>query len=528
MVTELEKTAPVADAFDDDEEISPAEHRRILVILGALMMGMFLATLDQTIVSTALPTIAGDLHGLNHLTWVVTSYLLTSTISTPLWGKLGDLFGRKKLFQVSIVIFLVGSALSGLSHSMLELILFRALQGVGAGGLIVGSQAIMGDVISPRQRGRYMGYFGAVFASTSVIGPLLGGVFTQDLSWRWVFYINIPVGVIALFVIASVLHIPAKRTEHAIDYWGTTLLGAGVTTIVLLTTWGGTTYRWTSFPIVAMIVASLVFIVGFCLVETRAAEPLIPLGLFRIAVFNVSSSVGFVVGFIMFGAIIFIPLYLQTVHGATPTSAGLQLLPMVGGMLITFILSGRLISRWGRYKVFPIFGTGVTAIGLYLLSLLTPTTSLAVSSVYMFVVGFGLGAVMQVLVVAVQNAVPYSQLGTATSSATFFRSIGGVIGIALFGAIFNSRLLVELPKYLPASALKRLSGSGISINPAQINALPPAQRQGYVEAFSHAIHSVFLFGVPFMVVAFGLTWLLKEVPLRNRTFTPTETESVPV
>ena len=218
----------------------------------------------------------------------------------------------------------------------------------------------------------------------------------------------------------------------------------------------------------------------------------------------------------------------QTVHGATPTSAGLQLLPMVGGMLITFILSGRLISRWGRYKVFPIFGTGVTAIGLYLLSLLTPTTSLAVSSVYMFVVGFGLGAVMQVLVVAVQNAVPYSQLGTATSSATFFRSIGGVIGIALFGAIFNSRLLVELPKYLPASALKRLSGSGISINPAQINALPPAQRQGYVEAFSHAIHSVFLFGVPFMVLAFGLTWLLKEVPLRNRTFTPTETESVPV
>ncbi len=528
MVTELEK--PIPGPVDDmgDDEISPAEHRRILVILGALMMGMFLATLDQTIVSTALPTIAGDLHGLNHLTWVVTSYLLTSTISTPLFGKLGDLYGRKKLFQVSIVIFLVGSALSGLSHSMVELILFRALQGVGAGGLIVGSQAIMGDVISPRQRGRYMGYFGAVFASTSVIGPLLGGIFTQDLSWRWVFYINIPVGIVALFVIASVLHVPATRTEHAIDYWGTTLLGAAVTTIVLLTTWGGTTYRWASFPIVAMIVASVVFIIGFCLVETRAAEPLIPLGLFRLAVFNVSSSVGFMVGFIMFGAIIFIPLYLQTVHGASPTSAGLQLLPMVGGMLITFILSGRLISSWGRYKVFPIFGTGVTAIGLYLLSLLTPTTTLAVSSVYMFVVGFGLGAVMQVLVVAVQNAVPYSQLGTATSSSTFFRSIGGVIGIALFGAIFNSRLLAELPRYLPASALKKLSGSGISINPAQINALPAPIRHGYVEAFSHAIHSVFLFGVPFMVLAFALTWLLKEVPLRNRTFTPTETESLPV
>ncbi|HEY7946065.1 MAG TPA: MDR family MFS transporter [Acidimicrobiales bacterium] len=514
MVTELEE-APSAPI---DDEISPAEHRRILVILGALMMGMFLATLDQTIVSTALPTIAGDLHGLNHLTWVVTSYLLTSTISTPLWGKLGDLFGRKKLFQLSIVIFLVGSALSGLSHSMIELILFRALQGVGAGGLIVGSQAIMGDVISPRQRGRYMGYFGAVFGATSIIGPLLGGVFTQDLSWRWVFYINIPFGVIALFVIASVLHIPVKRTEHAIDYWGLTFLGAAVTTIVLLTTWGGSTFAWASFPIVAMIVGAVLLIVAFCLVEARAAEPLIPLGLFRIAVFNVSSSVGFVVGFIMFGAIIFLPLYFQTVHGATPTSAGLQLLPMVGGMLITFILSGRLISRWGRYKVFPIFGTAVTGVGLFLLSLQTPTTSLAVSSLYMFVVGFGLGSVMQVLVVAVQNAVPYNQLGTATSSATFFRSIGGVIGIALFGAIFNNRLLAELPKYVPASVLHRLSGSGLSINPAQINALPPAQRHGVAEAFSHAIHTVFLVGVPFLVLAFALTWLLEEVPLRTQTF----------
>jgi EmrB/QacA subfamily drug resistance transporter len=525
MVTELEETPPVPVV--DDDEISPAQHRRILVILGALMLGMFLATLDQTIVSTALPTIAGDLHGLNHLTWVVTSYLLTSTISTPLWGKLGDLFGRKKLFQAAIVIFLVGSALSGLSQSMLELIVFRALQGVGAGGLIVGAQAIMGDVISPRQRGKYMGYFGAVFASTSVIGPLLGGVFTQDLSWRWVFYINIPIGVIALFVIASVLHIPVRRTQHAIDYWGTTTLGAGVTTIVLLTTWGGTTYSWTSVPIVAMIIASVLLIIGFLLVERHAAEPLIPLGLFRIGVFNVSSAVGFIIGFIMFGAIIFIPLYLQTVHGATPTSAGLQLLPMVGGMLITFILSGRLISRWGRYKVFPIFGTGVTAIGLYLLSLLTPTTSLPVSSVYMFVVGFGLGAVMQVLVVAVQNAVPYDQLGTATSSATFFRSIGGVIGIALFGAIFDSRLLAELPRYLPASALRHLSGTSITINPTQINALPPAIRHGYVEAFSHAIGAVFLIGVPFAVLAFALTWLLTEVPLRNQAYVAAEKESLP-
>jgi EmrB/QacA subfamily drug resistance transporter len=522
MVTELE-TSPAA--ANDDDQISPAQHRRILVILGALLLGMFLATLDQTIVSTALPTIAGDLHGLNHLTWVITSYLLTSTISTPLWGKLGDLFGRKKLYQASIVIFLVGSALAGLSHSLTELILFRALQGVGAGGVIVGAQAIMGDVISPRQRGRYMGYFGAVFAATSVIGPLLGGVFTQDLSWRWVFYINVPIGVVALFVIASVLHIPVKRTEHAIDYLGTTFLGAAVTTIVLLTTWGGTTLAWSSPTIITMIVGAVALIVAFCVVETRAAEPLIPLGLFRIRVFNISSSVGFIVGFIMFGAIIFIPLYLQTVHGASPTSAGLQLLPMVGGMLITFILSGRLISKWGRYKVFPIFGTGTTAVGLYLLSLLSPTTTLPVSSLYLFVVGFGLGAVMQVLVVAVQNAVPYSQLGTATSSATFFRSIGGVIGIALFGAIFNSRLLAELPRYLPASALKHISGDNISVNPTQIDHLPPALRHGYVEAFSHAIHTVFLVGVPFCVLAFALTWFLTEVPLRNQSFVSVEASS---
>jgi EmrB/QacA subfamily drug resistance transporter len=529
MVTEIEKTPPPGGPgpIDDvvDDEISPAEHRRILVILGALMMGMFLATLDQTIVSTALPTIAGDLHGLNHLYWVVTSYLLTSTISTPLWGKLGDLYGRKKLFQTAIVIFLAGSALSGLSHSMLELIGFRAIQGVGAGGLIVGSQAIMGDVISPRQRGRYMGYFGAVFASTSVIGPLLGGVFTQDLSWRWVFYINIPIGVIALFVIASVLHIPVKRTEHAVDYLGTTMLGAAVTSVILLTTWGGSTYRWTSFPIIALGVLFVIFVVAFCVVEHFAAEPLMPLGLFRNSVFTVTSAVGFIIGFMMFGAIIFIPLYLQIVHGASPTSSGLQLLPVVGGMLITFVMSGRLISRWGRYKIFPVMGTAVTAVGLYLLSLLTPSTSLLVSSLYMVVLGLGIGLVMQVLVVAVQNAVPYSQLGTATSSATFFRSVGGAFGISLFGAIFNSRLLNELPKYLPASVVRHFSGGSITSNPAQINALPPPIRHGFVLAFSHAIQGVFLIGVPFAVVAFALTWLLKEVPLRTQAFVSTETGS---
>jgi len=506
-------------------EQSKAEHRRILIILGALMLGMILASLDQTIVATALPTIAGDLHGLNHLSWVVTAYLLTSTISTPLWGKLGDLYGRKKLFQAAIVIFLVGSALAGLSQSIFELIVCRAAQGVGAGGLMVGAQAIMGDVISPRQRGRYMGYFGAVFGVTSVAGPLLGGVFTQDLSWRWVFYINIPIGIVALFVIASVLHMPVKRTEHSIDYLGAALLGAAVTSVILLTTWGGTTYPWASAPIIGTGVGAAALLGAFCLVERRVAEPLMPPNLFRNRVFNVTSTVGFIVGFIMFGVIIYIPLYLQTVHGASPTSSGLQLLPLVFGMLLTFISSGRLVTRWGRYKIFPIFGMAITTVGLYLLSLMTPTTSLVMSSVFMFVVGLGIGLVMQVLVVAVQNAVPYGQLGTATSAATFFRTIGGSFGVALFGAFFNSRLFSELPKYLPVTALRQISGRNISSNPAQIAALPAPIRHGYVEAFSHSLETVFLIGVPFAIVAFVLTWFLKEVPLREQAFVDTASAS---
>jgi EmrB/QacA subfamily drug resistance transporter len=505
-------------------EQSRAEHRRILVILGALMLGMTLASLDQTIVATALPTIAGDLHGLNHLYWVVTAYLLTLTIFTPLWGKLGDLYGRKRLFQLAIVIFLVGSALSGLSHSMAELIAFRAVQGVGAGGLMVGAQAIMGDVVSPRQRGRYMGYFGAVFGVTSVAGPLLGGLFTEHLSWRWVFYINLPIGIVALFVIAAVLHIPVKRTEHNIDYAGIALLGSAVTSIILFTTWGGTTFPWASGQILGLEVAAGVLIVAFYLVERRAVEPLIPLGLFRIGVFSVASTVGLLVGLILFGAIIYIPLYLQTVFGASPVRSGLELVPLMIGMLITFIPSGRLVTRWGRYKVFPIFGTAIMSIGLYLLSLITAATSLSVVSLDMVVVGLGVGLVMQVLVVAVQNAVSYDQLGTATSSATFFRTIGGAFGVALFGTIFSHRLFVELPRYLPASALRHISGSSISSNPAQINALPAPIRAGYVQAFSHSLSVVFLVGVPFAVAAFLLTLFLKEVPLREKAFVSTDPE----
>ena len=507
-----------AAAISETDEMSKAEHKRILVILGALMLGMLLAALDQTIVATALPTIAGDLHGLNHLSWVVTAYILTATISTPLWGKLGDLYGRKKLFQAAIIIFLIGSALSGLSRDMAELIGFRALQGIGAGGLMVGAQAIIGDIVSPRQRGKYMGYFGAVFGLSSVIGPLAGGFITQHLSWRWVFYINLPIGIIALAVIAVVLQLPRQRKQHSIDFLGTALLGAGVTAIILLTTWGGTTYAWGSAPILLLAAAGLVLVTAFCWAEVRAAEPVIPLALFRVSVFSVSNAVGFIVGFVMFGAIIYIPLYLQTVHAATPTSSGLQLLPLVGGMLVTFTVSGRLVSKWGRYKIFPVIGTGVMALGLFLFSLLTPTTPLAISSVYMVVLGLGIGCVMQVLVVAVQNAVPQSQLGTATSTSTFFRSIGGSFGVAVFGAIFNNRLAANLPKYLPPAALHAVHGSNVSASPKQLDALPPAIHHGYVLAFNDSLHVVFLIGAPVALLAFALTWLLKELPLRDRAY----------
>jgi EmrB/QacA subfamily drug resistance transporter len=516
-------TAPVVP-----EPVRDLPHRRVLIIIGALMLGMFLAALDQTVVSTALPTIVGDLHGASHLSWVVTAYLLASTVSTPLWGKLGDMYGRKVFFQAAIVIFLVGSALSGLSHSMLELILFRAIQGLGGGGLMIGAQTIVGDIVSPRARGRYMGLFMAMFGVTTVIGPLIGGFFVDTIGWRWIFYINIPIGAIALVVTTFALPGALSRVRRVIDYLGTALVALAATCLVLFTSLGGTSYPWTSPFIIGLAVAGVVFTVLFLWAERRAVEPVIPLPLFTNRVFAASSAIGFVVGFAMFGALTFIPLFFQDVKGISPVLSGVRLFPLMGGLLVASIGSGLLVSRWGRYKVFPVVGTGLMTIGLYLMSLIGVTTGAWATAGYMVVFGLGLGLVLQVLTVAVQNAVPYEELGTGTSGVTFFRMIGGSFGTAVFGAIFAN---IVVRNILNALHLAK-APSGFSLNadnPSAIHKLPAALQSGVVHGIAHTISTMFLIGVPIAFVAFLLSWTLPEIELRKsiRTSDPAENLGLP-
>ncbi len=485
------------------------------MVFAGLMLVVLMAALDQTIVSTALPTIVGDLGGLNHISWVVTAYLLAQTAVTPLYGKLGDLYGRKVLLQVGLVVFLAGSALCGASQSLTELIAFRALQGLGGGGLIVSAQAAIGDVVSPRERGRYQGLFGAAFGMASVIGPLLGGFLTSNLSWRWIFYVNLPIGVLGFVVLAAGLPSQTERVHHKIDYLGTGLLAAAVSAVVLVCTLGGTTYKWGSTFTIALGLGALILIGAFILTERRAAEAVLPLRLFANRVFSVTSAIGLIVGFAMFGSITYLPLFLQVVNGASPTGSGLQLLPLMAGLLITSIGSGQIISRTGRYKPYPIAGTAVMVAGLLLLAGMSASTGRLASSAYMFVLGLGLGLVMQVLVLAVQNAVEYHDLGVATSGATLFRSIGGSVGTAVLGSVFSSRLAIELRHTLPASAAATAEKSNLSANPAALKKLPAPIHTGYVHAFTNSLSTVFEVAAAVAALAFVLSWALEQRPLRD-------------
>ncbi|MER6695557.1 MFS transporter [Streptomyces fimicarius] len=496
-------------------------HRSVLVAIGALLLGMLLAALDQTIVSTALPTIVSELGGLDHLSWVVTAYLLAATAATPLWGKLGDQYGRKKLFQTAIVIFLIGSALCGIAQNMPQLIGFRALQGLGGGGLMVLSMAIVGDLVTPRERGKYQGLFGAVFGVTSVLGPLLGGFFTEHLSWRWVFYINLPIGVVALVVIAAVLHIPVRREKHTIDYLGTFLIASVATALVLVASLGGTTWAWSSPQIIALAVLAVVLLVAFIAVERRAVEPVLPLKLFRIRTFSLVAVISFVIGFAMFGAMTYLPTFLQVVHDITPTMSGVHMLPMVFGLLITSTASGQIVSRTGRWKVFPLAGTALTAVGLLLLHNLDENSSTWLMSAYFFVFGAGLGLVMQVLVLVAQNSVSYQDLGVATSGATFFRSIGSAFGVAIFGTIFANRLTGQLTDALAGQSLPSGVDAGrLAADPRAIGQLPADLRPGVLGAYSTSITDVFLYAVPVVLLAFVLAWFLREDKLRGSVTAP--------
>jgi EmrB/QacA subfamily drug resistance transporter len=497
--------------------------REVLIVLPGLLLAILLAMLDNLIVSTALPRIVGDLGGVAHLSWVVTAYILASTITTPFYGKLGDMYGRKKFFVTAIIIFLIGSALSGLSQSMTELIAFRALQGLGAGGLMVSAMATLGDIVAPRERGKYMSYMMVVMMLATIGGPLLGGFITTAFSWRWIFYINLPVGGAALVYLMATLRVPAKKVRHKVDYLGGSLLAVAATALILLATWGGTQYAWGSAQIIGLALLTAAAVVAFCVTETRAAEPMMPLHVFRNTNFSLAMVMTFLTGLAMFGAMTFLPLFQQTVQGASPTVSGLMLTPMMLGVTVTSIVAGQVTTKTGRYKIFPILGGGIMGVGMYLLTGLNVGTTRLTSGIYYVILGLGMGFLMQMVSLIAQNSVQQRDMGVASSARMFFQQIGGSLGVAAFGAIFARRLTSSLAA--AAGSGVHISASGGQLNPATVDSLPAAVKHDVFFAIAHAVQGVFVWAVPAAAIIFVLAWFIKEVPLRGRASPPGAAEA---
>ncbi|MFG2761466.1 MDR family MFS transporter [Streptomyces wuyuanensis] len=479
----------------------------------ALMIAMLLAMLDNMIIGTAMPTIVGELGGLAHLSWVVTAYTLATAASTPIWGKLGDMYGRKGVFLTSIVVFLIGSALSGMAQDMGQLIGFRAVQGLGAGGLMVGVMAIIGDLIPPRERGKYQGMMAGVMALAMIGGPLVGGTITDHWGWRWSFYINLPLGAVALAMLGVVLHLPKRdRTAKVrVDYLGAALLTVGITAIVLVTTWGGTEYAWDSAVIMELIAIGVAALVGFLFVETRVAEPIMPLHIFRSRNFTLMSVIGFLTGFVMFGAVLFLPLFQQSVQGASATNSGLLLLPMLLSMMVVSLIAGRVTTSSGKYKIFPIVGGGLMVAGLFLLAQMDTGTSRLTSGLYMAVLGAGMGFLMQITMLVAQNSVEMKDMGVASSATTLFRTLGSSFGVAIMGALFTSRVQDEMSARGGSPATQQSA----QLDAASLAKLPDQVREAYQFAVASGTHSAFLLGSAIAVIGFLAAFLVKEVPLKG-------------